>query len=106
MLVRHIQISGGKVYGNKRVHGQRELRDVFLGAAETVLRTDTSLRKHYDQLRAKGVNAKDAKINLGRKIAALSLCILKNNDVYQDNFLEQQKRRTEINKNLNLDKAV
>jgi transposase len=52
MLVRHIQMSGGKIYGNKRIHGQRELRDVFLGAAESVLRTDTSLRKHYDALRS------------------------------------------------------
>ncbi|NOT79065.1 MAG: transposase [Bacteriovoracaceae bacterium] len=33
MLVRHIQESGGKIYGNKRVHGRRELRDIFIGAA-------------------------------------------------------------------------
>ena len=30
MLVRHIQISAGKIYGNKRVHGRRELRYVFI----------------------------------------------------------------------------
>jgi transposase len=106
MLVRHIQISGGKIYGNKRIHGQRELRDVFLGAAETVLRTDTSLRKHYDALRAKGINAKDAKVSLARKIAALCLCLLKNNDVYKDDFEDQQTRRVETNKKLNLEKAI
>ena len=106
MLVRHIQMSGGKIYGNKRIHGQRELRDVFLGAAESVLRTDTSLRKHYDKLRARGVNAKDAKINLARKIAALCLCLLKNNDVYKDDFEDQQMRRVETNKKLNLENAI
>ena len=99
-------MSGGKIYGNKRIHGQRELRDVFLGAAESVLRTDTSLRKHYDNLRAKGVNAKDAKISLARKIAALCLCLLKNNDVYKDDFKDEQSRRVETNKKLNLENAI
>ncbi len=106
MLVRHIQVSGGKIYGNKRIHGQRELRDVFLGAAETVLRTETSLRTHYDSLRAAGVNSKDAKISVARKIAAICLCLLKNNSVYQDDYSEQQIRRVETNKKLNLERAV
>ena len=106
MLVRHIQVSGGKIYGNKRIHGQRELRDVFLGAAESVLRTDTSLRKHYDKLRARGISAKDAKVNLARKIAALCLCLLKNNDVYKDDFDDQQIRRIETNKKLNLENVI
>ena len=99
-------MSGGKIYGNKRIHGQRELRDVFLGAAESVLRTDTSLRKYYDDLRFKGVNAKDAKIGLARKIAALCLCLLKNNETYQDDYQEKQLRRVETNKKLNLEKAT
>ncbi len=51
MLVRHIQINGGKIYGNKRVHGRKELRDIFLGAAESAMRTETSLRNHYDAAR-------------------------------------------------------
>jgi hypothetical protein len=55
---------------------------------------------------AKGVNAKDAKINLARKIAALCLCILKNNDVYKDDFDDQQSRRLETNKKLNLEAAI
>src|SRR5580698_9361751 len=40
MLVRHIQESGGRIYGNKRFFGRRELRNVFLGAAENVMRLD------------------------------------------------------------------
>jgi transposase len=45
MLVRHIQKSGGKIYGNKRIFGRRELRNVFIGAAESAMRTETRLRE-------------------------------------------------------------
>jgi transposase len=103
MLVRHIQMSGGRIYGNKRVHGRRELRDVWIGAAESALRTETSLRKYYDDLRARGFKDKEAKIALARKIAALCLAILKNNDVYHDDFDDQQIRRTKARKELNLE---
>lgn len=102
MLVRHIQMSGGRIYGNKRVHGRKELRDAFLGAAESAMRSDTSLRDHYDALRARGVAHKEAKINLARKIAAICLCLLKNNDTFQNDFQDQQRERTAIRKTLNL----
>ena len=96
-------MSGGRIYGNRRIHGRAELRDIFLGAAESALRSDTSLRKYYEALRARGVDHKDAKIALARKIAALCLCLLKNNDTYKDDFDVQQQRRTEARKSLNLD---
>jgi transposase len=105
MLVRHIQMSGGRIYGNKRVHGRRELRDIFIGAAESALRTETKLRKYYDGLRGKGLNDKEAKIALARKIAALCLSLLKNNDVYRDDYNEHQIRRTQTRKELNLESA-
>lgn len=106
MLVRHIQMSGGKIYGNKRVHGRKELRDVFLGAAESALRTETSLRNYYDALRAKGVGHKEAKIALARKIASLCLSILKNNDTFKNDFDDQQKERAQIRKELNLEAGI
>jgi transposase len=104
MLVRHIQESGGRIYGNKRIHGRGELKDVFLGAAESALRGDTSLRKYYDDLRARGVDARASKLAVARRIAAIALSILKNNGTFQDNYDEQQRSRTEIRKTLN--KAV
>ena len=103
MLVRHIQMSGGKVYGNKRIHGRRELRDVFLGAAESALRTETSLRDYYEQLKARGISHKDAKIAVARKIAATCLCLLKNNDTFKNDYDVQQTERTKLRKELNLD---
>lgn len=102
MLVRHIQMSGGKIYGNKRVHGRRELRDVFLGAAESALRTDTSLRNYYEALRARGIDHKDAKIALARKIASTCLCLLKNNDTFKNDHDLQQSERMVLRKELNL----
>jgi transposase len=96
MLVRHIRTSDGKIYGNKRVHSRSELRDVFVGAAESAMRTETGLRKHYDILRAKGTDHRDAKIALARKIAGLSLSLLKNNDTYNDNYEEYLEERKKL----------
>lgn len=96
MLVRHIQISGGKIYGNKRVHGRRELRDIFVGAAESAVRSDSTLRDYYDALRAKGTSHKDAKVAVARKVASLSLSLLKNNDTYNDDYEEYLKERKKL----------
>ncbi|MDD4973723.1 MAG: IS110 family transposase [Bacteriovorax sp.] len=93
MLVRHIQESGGKIYGNKRVHGRRELRDIFIGGAESAMRSDSTLRDYYEALRAKGTSHKDAKVAVARKIASLALSLLKNNDTYNDNYEEYLKER-------------
>jgi transposase len=96
MLVRHIQESGGRIYGNKRVHGRRELRDIFIGAAESAMRSDSTLRDYYEALRAKGTSHKDAKVALARKVASLSLNLLKNNDTYNDNYEEYLKERKKL----------
>jgi len=98
MLVRHIQKSGGRIYGNKRFHGRKELRNVFIGAAENAMRTDSQLRDHYDALKAKGVDHKEAKLSLARRIASVALCLLKNNDKYNDNYDEYLKERKELRK--------
>ncbi|MDX2244319.1 MAG: IS110 family transposase [Leptolyngbyaceae cyanobacterium bins.302] len=100
MLVRHIQMSGGRIYGNKRFHGRAELRDIFIGAAESALRTDTKLREYYDCLRAKGVDHKDARIALARKIAALVLSLLKNSETYREDFEQEDERRKTLRKQL------
>jgi len=106
MLVRHIQISGGRIYGNRRVHGRKELRDVFIGAAENAIRGETSLRDYYDALRARGIAHKEAKLALARKIAGLSLALLKNNDTFKNDFEMQQMERISIRKTLNLNATI
>jgi len=101
MLVRHIQMSGGKIYGNRRVHGRKELRDVFIGAAENAIRGETSIRDYYDILRARGIAHREAKLAVARKIAALSLALLKNNNTFKNDFELEQKERTNTRKTLN-----
>lgn len=98
MLVRHIQVSAGKIYGNKRFFGRRELRNVFVGAAENAMRSDGELRDRYDALRAKGVEHKEAKLNLARQIASIALCLLKNNDKYNERYGEYLKERKKLRK--------
>ncbi len=91
-------MSGGRIYGNKRFHGRSSLRDLYIGAAESALRTDTKLRVYYETLRAKGTSHKDAKVALARKVAALSLSLLKNSDTYRDSFENEQDLRKETRK--------
>ncbi len=106
MLVRHIQMSGGKIYGNRRVHGRKELRDVFIGAAENALRGESALRGYYDEQRAKGLAHREAKLALARKIAGLSLALLKNNDTFKNDFEHQQMEKVAIRKTLNLEATI
>ncbi len=100
MLVRHIQMSAGKIYGNKRVHGRKELRDIFIGAAESAIRGENSLRVHYESQRLKGAAHRDAKLSVARKIAAICLSLLKNNDTFKDDFDVQQLERAKLRKNI------
>ena len=53
-----------------------------------------------------GVDHKEAKISLARKIAALCLCLLKNNDTFKNDFDHQQKERTRLRKKLNLGQSI
>lgn len=82
----------------QEIFGRRELRNVFLGAAENVMRLDGELRDQYDALRAKGTDHKDAKISLARKIASIALCLLKNNDKYNENYSDYLKERKKLRK--------
>ncbi len=100
MLVRHIQESGGRIYGNKRVHGRRELRDIFVGAAESAMRSDSTLSDYYDSLRAKGESHKDAKVALARKVASVTLSLLKKNETYHDDWEDKLRKITELRKKL------
>ena len=98
MLVRHIQESGGKIYGNKRFFGRRELRNVFIGAAENAIRLDGELRDRYEAVRAAGAEHQDAKLSVARQIASIALCLLKNNDKYNENYGEYLRERKKLRK--------
>jgi transposase len=90
MLVKHDQQSDGKSYGKIKIMGRVELKEVFMGAAESILlTTDTSLRRYYDFLRQKGVEHHNAKMSLARKVAAICLAVLKTKRPYDEEIVER-----------------
>lgn len=91
MLTKHTEISDGVIYGSKSKYGRKELKGIFIAAAQSTLNTKSGLRKYYDQLRSKGFNHKKARRAVARRIAAVSLQIMKKGIKYDDKFLEKQK---------------
>jgi len=61
----------------------RTLKDVYKGAAQTILRKpERPLRVHYDRLLEHGTRPPNAKLAIARQIASISLCMWKNQEVY------------------------
>jgi transposase len=92
MLVKYTQESDGKIYGKKMIHGRKELKNVFLGAALSVLKGNSCLRKYYDRLRTKGLSDGKARYDVARKIAAISLAVMRQNRKFKDKYEEENRR--------------
>lgn len=93
MLVRHPRTSDGVSYGSRRAFGRSDLKEAFMGAAETVLNSDGGLRSYYDNLRKEGIEHKKAKKALARKIAAIALKVMRSEVNYIDGFEEKERKR-------------
>jgi transposase len=102
MLVKYMQESDGKLYGKKMIQGRRELKNVFIGAAQSVLNfsRESSLGKYYDRMRSCGVDHNAALFNVARRLAAISLSILKHNKAYDDHYEEKQRRKLKQQKSV------
>ncbi|MFO0451782.1 MAG: IS110 family transposase [Pseudomonadota bacterium] len=84
-LVRHKQISGGNNYGYKKSRGRSELKEVYIGAAESCLiNKNNPFRKLYDRKRTGGLDHRAAKRLIARKIASITLAILKTGIEYDE----------------------
>lgn len=95
-LVRHKQESAGKVHGSKRAWGNRILKCVYKMAARSVLTGENEFRALYDELRAKGTNDKSARNAVCRKIAAISLSMLKNKSPYDKTRVLTRDEQTAV----------
>ena len=90
MLVKHDQQSDGVSYGKTKVAGRLELKNAFLGIAESILMSsDNPLRNYYLSLRESGVEHKNAKMALARKIASICLAVLKQRRPYQEEIVQK-----------------
>lgn len=87
-LVRQKRNSGGKDYGSKKMYGNRVLKCVYKMAGKSALRGGNGLRRYYDRLRTKGVSDKNAHNAVCRKIAAISLSIMKHHRRYDDHIID------------------
>jgi transposase len=91
-LVRYIDVSDGRIYGSRETAGRRELKAVFMGAATAVLAGSSGLRRYYDRLRTKGTCHNDAKKAVARRVAAISLMIMKTGKTYDDHHEDRRMR--------------
>lgn len=72
----------------------RMLKDVFKGAAMTVIATyrDTPIGQAYDRLTAGGTKPNLAKLTVARKVAATALVMWKNEEAYDPNKGSRESR--------------
>lgn len=90
MLVRQAQISDGVSYGKPKVAGRIELKNAFLGIAESILMcTSNPLRSYYVSLRESGVEHHNAKMALARKVASICLAVLKQKRPYEEEKVQK-----------------
>jgi len=87
MLVKYDCKSDDVSYGKKRVPGNRGLKDVFMGAAQSVIeQKQKNLYAFYQAQLEKGLDHSAAKKNLARKIAAIALAVMRKGKHYQDDY--------------------
>ena len=69
----------------------RVLKDVFKGAALVALGRPGALQDLYEGMLSRGMRAERARVTLARKIAALTLRLWKEGEVYDEAKLKQQE---------------
>jgi transposase len=93
MLTNHSQTSGGKIYGYKRIHGQKALKAVFKSAMFASMRSRTSFKRKYDAMIEAGTSQKAARNAITRTLAATVLGVWKSGKDYNDKYKEVTQRR-------------
>lgn len=95
-LIRHRDESDGYILRRRTPHGRSELKSAFMGAAQHIVMSPklTGLKEYYNfLLEVKGLDKRKANKALARKIAAISLVIMKKGTKYDDKLI-----RTTFNK--------
>jgi transposase len=91
-LVKHRQISDGKVYGNKKAHGNNALKDVFRKAGKAAIRGSSGVKAYYEHLISKrGFGEREAYNAVCREIAALVRSLWKKGEKYNDEQYRKSK---------------
>ncbi|MBN2525264.1 MAG: transposase [Deltaproteobacteria bacterium] len=94
LLVRHFQNSDGVTYGQKKPHGQSDLKGIFKSSRLSVLKGSSALRLKYDLMLANGASQKAAFNALGRSIASTVLGVWKSGQEYNDKKTRERLNST------------
>ena len=89
MLIRHKQMSDGKIYGVKSGFAKTELKEIFKSAALTTLLSDNAFRRKYDKMVTNGSTGRNARSAVARSLAATVMGVWKSGKPYDDNFREK-----------------
>lgn len=87
MLVRHQRTSDGKNYGSTLTLGNKSLKNVFIGAAETVIMGESELKEYYQYFIDRGFDRKTARKALARKISAIALSVMRTKKPYDPKII-------------------
>jgi len=91
MLVKHDRTSDGKSYGKVSAFGKISLKAIFMTVANDGIFGTGAFREFYDGEIAKGLDEKAAKKNLARKIAAMSLAIMRTGKPFDEKLVNKKK---------------
>ena len=89
-LIRHRDESDGYILRRRTPHGRSELKNAFMGAAQRVVMSParSSLKEYYEYMVIKTNSKRKANKALARKIAAISLVIMKKGTKYNDEVVK------------------
>lgn len=93
-LVTHKKMSGGRSYGKRPPQYSREAKSVFKIAAMACIhlcKEDSPFRRYYDLLRSKGTAEYNARHAVARRIAVITLGVMKNNKPFEDRWEVKNK---------------
>lgn len=94
-LIKHDKISGGRSYGKKRPRFCRQMKSVYKTAALAAISGNNEIREYYEYLiREKGLPEDRARHAVSRRIAQISLGVLRSGKKY----CPQRRRQKEDNK--------
>ncbi len=82
-LIKHEKMSGGRSYGKRQPRYCRPLKGVYKTAALAAIKGDNEMRAYYDYLvQEKGLSDEHARSAVARRIAQISLGVLKSGKTY------------------------
>jgi len=92
-LVKHMAVSGGRIYGKRNPRYNRTLKYAYKTAASISIQSSGPIREYYDYLLGKGIAENNARNAVARYIAKASIGILKHNQPFNPYLWRAKKKQ-------------